>query len=97
MPYYKCAPTTILENEKFKMYWDRTILTDKTIHHNRPDITLVDKNSKTTYLVDIAVPNTYNLQNTIAEKFAKYTELAVDLKNMWKICTYSAINQRSHP
>jgi len=33
-PYYKYTPTNILENEIFKLYWNRSILMDKTIHFN---------------------------------------------------------------
>jgi hypothetical protein len=50
MPYYKYIPNTILENEIIKLYWDRSLITDTTIHNNRPDITLIDKVSKTVYL-----------------------------------------------
>ena len=34
-PYYKYTPASVLENENFKMYWNRSILTDKTITFNR--------------------------------------------------------------
>jgi hypothetical protein len=37
---------TILENERYKLYWDRTIITDKTVSDNRPDITLTDEVKK---------------------------------------------------
>ena len=84
-PYYKYTPSTILENETHRMYWDRTIITDKTIHHNRPDITLIDKKNRITYLIDVAVPNTHNIQSTHAEKISKYTDLAIELKTMWKM------------
>jgi hypothetical protein len=30
-PYYKYTPTNVLENDNFKLYWNRSILTDKTI------------------------------------------------------------------
>ena len=30
-PYYKYTPGSVLENENFKLYWNRSILTDKTI------------------------------------------------------------------
>jgi hypothetical protein len=30
-PYYKYTPANDLENENFKLYWNRSILTDKTI------------------------------------------------------------------
>ena len=30
-PYYKYTPANVLENDNFKLYWNRSILTDKTI------------------------------------------------------------------
>ena len=30
-PYYKYTPANVLENENFKLYWNRSILTNKTI------------------------------------------------------------------
>jgi len=27
-PYYKYTPANVLENENFKLYWNRSILTD---------------------------------------------------------------------
>jgi hypothetical protein len=66
----------VLENDNFKLYWNRSIMSDKTIPANRPDITFKNKKTKTTYLIDIAVPNTHNLAKTITEKQNKYQELA---------------------
>lgn len=83
-PYYKYTPNKILENTTHKMYYDRAILTDKTIHCNRPDITLVDKLNKITYLIDIAIPNTHNINKTITEKICKYTELKEEVLRIWK-------------
>jgi len=54
-PYYKHTPANVLENESFKLYWNRSILTDKTIPFNRPDITFINKKTKNTFLIDIAV------------------------------------------
>ena len=33
-PHYKYTPANVLENEHFKLYWNRSILTDKTIPFN---------------------------------------------------------------
>jgi ribosomal protein L37E len=33
-PYYKYTPASVLENENFKLYRNRSILMDKTIHFN---------------------------------------------------------------
>jgi len=56
--YYKYTPAIVLENDNFKLYWNRSILTDKTIPFNRPDITFINKKIKNTFQIDIAVPNT---------------------------------------
>jgi len=67
-----------------KLYWNHSIITDKTIPANRPDITFTNKKTKITYLIDIAVPNTHNLAKTITEKQSKYQELANEICAMWK-------------
>jgi len=45
-PYYKYTPANVLENENFKLYWKRSIITDKTIPSNRPDIIFMNKKKK---------------------------------------------------
>ena len=87
IPYYKYKPEISLENTNYKIYWDRTIITDKTIHFNRPDITVHDKTNNTVYLIDVALPNSHNIQSTISEKLTKYQELAIVLKTQWKAQT----------
>ncbi|CAG4919909.1 unnamed protein product [Colias eurytheme] len=91
VPYYKYTPQIILDTADFKIYWDRTILTDKTIHHNRPDITLHDKKNKTVYLIDVAIPNTHNLNTTHTSKLTKYTDLTIELKSQWQVNTVKTI------
>jgi hypothetical protein len=83
-PYYKYTPATILENDNFKLYWNRSIITHKTISSNRPDITFVNKKTKNTFLIDTAVPNTQNLAKTIIDKQNKYQELLHEICAMWK-------------
>jgi hypothetical protein len=83
-PYYKYTPVTVLENDNFKLYWNRSITADKRISSNRPDITFMNKKTKNTFLIDIAVPNTHNLAKTIADKQNKYQDLAHEICVMWK-------------
>ena len=98
----------MLESPNWKMYYDRAILTDKTIHYNRPDLyqvycsvlfcllellylfcllmlSLIDKINKQTYLIDITIPNTHNLQKSVTEKINKYTELKEEVTRIWKM------------
>ena len=41
-PYYKYTPQEVLESNNHVLYWDRPILTDKTVDFNRPDLLLID-------------------------------------------------------
>jgi hypothetical protein len=82
--YYKYVPQTVLDNKDYKLYYDRAVITDQTIHHNRPDIIFTDKKKKETYLIDIAVPACHNLEKTWETKMTKYLELSHEVKKMWK-------------
>ncbi|KAL0859464.1 hypothetical protein ABMA27_010634 [Loxostege sticticalis] len=90
-PYYKYVPEPVLENSHYRLYFDRAILTDRTTHYNRPDITLQDKKNHTATIIDIAIPNTHNLQNTIAEKLSKYTDLKDEIRRMWRLNEVSIV------
>ena len=68
-PYYKYEPVPVVESG---LYWDRPMLTDRTIAYNRPDILLVDLNTRSGILIDIAVPLTHNIKKTESEKRNKY-------------------------
>jgi hypothetical protein len=83
-PYYKHTPANVLENENFKLYWKRSKLTDKTIPFHRPDITFMNKKTKNTFSIDIAVPNTHDLAKTITDKQSRYKELENEICSMWK-------------
>jgi hypothetical protein len=83
-PYYRYKPANVLENDNFKLYWNRNIITDITIPFNRPDITLMNKKTKNTFLIDIAIPSVHSVAKTITEKQKKYQELANEICVMWK-------------
>ena len=76
IPYYKYIPANVLENENVKLYWNRSILTNKTIVFNRSDKTFMNKKTNNAILIDIAVPNTHNLAKTITDKQNNFQELA---------------------
>jgi hypothetical protein len=89
IPCYKYTPANVLENDNFKLYWNRSILTDKTIPFNR--ITFMNKKTKNTVLTDIAVPNTHNIAKTITDKQNKYRELVNEICAVWKQNTAQVI------
>ncbi|XP_068684405.1 uncharacterized protein [Montipora foliosa] len=56
------------ENGEVRVTWDMTIYTDKGMKHNRPDITLVHKDTQKWTLIDIAVPADQNITRTEEEQ-----------------------------
>jgi hypothetical protein len=55
-PHYIYKPESCLENDK--LYFDRTVLTDIHIQHNRPDIIILNKQQKQAYLFTFTQYNT---------------------------------------
>ena len=71
-PYYKHEPDIVLENCVYKLSSDSTLLRDKTVHFNRPDITLVDITNKEAAFIDTAIPLSPSLHVTIKKKTRIY-------------------------
>ncbi|XP_064214079.1 uncharacterized protein LOC135266755 [Tribolium castaneum] len=84
-PYYTYVPQPVIETDSWKVYWDITIRTDKTVAANRPDIVLHDKQRKEAFFIDIAHPNDNNLEKTEREKITKYFELSQEYKAIYKL------------
>jgi hypothetical protein len=82
-PHYTYTPESCLENDNYKLYFDRTVLTDIHIQHNRPDIIILNKQQKQAYLLDIAVPNSNSIRQTYNTKINKHLELFVAMRNLW--------------
>lgn len=84
-PHHLYSPHPIEENERYKIYWDLSIVTDRSVEHNRPDMVVWDKEEKTALVIDFAVPQDYNLAKTYGEKMSKYEALAQQIKDMWQL------------
>ena len=57
--------------------WDFPIQIDKTLEHNRPDLTVIDKKSKKYLLIDAACPFDTHIEkkeeNTLRNGWRNYT------------------------
>lgn len=65
VPYYNYTPETVFEYGGYKLYWDRTGLTNQRTVNNRPGLILVDKQLRRKALTDVAILNNNNLQSQI--------------------------------
>jgi hypothetical protein len=81
-PHYIYKPESCLENDNYKLYFDRTVLTDIHIQHNRPDIIILNKQQKQAYLLDIAVPNSHNITQTYRDIF-----LTLNIVHTYSLCS----------
>ena len=65
--------------------WDFPIQTDKTLEHNRPDITVIDKKSKKCILIDPAYPFDTRIEKKEEEKCTNCSELKYEIAEIWKM------------
>lgn len=84
-PYYRYTPSPVLENDNVTMYWDKQILTDRTVDYNKPDIVFINKKERWAWIIDIACPLSSNLEKTETEKIRKYQNLCIDMKLTWQL------------
>ena len=59
-----------------------SIITDKRVKSNKPDILIYDSKKRTCQIIDIAVPNCMNIISKTAEKITKYKNLEINSKNV---------------
>ena len=45
-----------MENDKVKILWDMNIQTDKVLEHSKPDIVILDKETRKCKLIVVACP-----------------------------------------
>jgi len=83
------GPEPVMEAPNVIVYWDRSIITDKTTDFNRPDTVLIDIQNKTTLVIDTAVPLNHNLPKTVTEEITKNENLALEIRKFWRLNNHS--------
>ena len=77
----------MLENERYKIWWDFFIQTVKIIEHRRPYLVCIDKIAKICLIIDIVIPGDQNIIDKEQEKIDKYQDLRRELGKPWKLKT----------
>lgn len=85
VPYYDYKARPVLENDTYKLYYDLSIHTDKTITANKPDLVLHNIKDKTAIFVDITHPNDHNINKAEEEKVKKYIPLSIEYKEIHRL------------
>ena len=89
--WYMPKPEKDLESESCKILCDFPVQTDKTLEHNRPDITVTDKKSKKCIPKDPAYPFNTRIKKKEEEKCRNYSELKYEIAKIWKMRTVEVI------
>ena len=74
----------VLENEAVKLLWDFSMQTESKIEHNRPDIVVIEKKSKTCYIIDVACPFDTRIEKKEMEKKDAYGDLKYEIFKVYK-------------
>ncbi|KAA5659599.1 hypothetical protein F3G64_34350, partial [Pseudomonas aeruginosa] len=85
VPYYQYQPQPVLDNGHVTLYWDRSIITDRYIVANKPDIVIIDRSARRAVLVDVTIPHDENLVKAEKDKLIKYLDLAHETTAMWHV------------
>ena len=63
--------------------WDFPIQRDKSLEYNRPEITVVDKQTKTCLLIDPSCPFDTRIERKEEDKCTTYNELKYEIAKIW--------------
>ena len=66
--YWDHTTAAVVESSDVKVLWDFNILTDDHLTAQRPNIVAIDKQTKTTQIIDVAVPTDNNVSMKEKEK-----------------------------
>jgi predicted glycosyltransferase len=55
-------------NSNYKICYYRSIIIDRKIRNNRPDVAIIDKTITEAYPIDVAIPTSHSLHSTITAK-----------------------------
>ena len=89
--WYEHQPLAVAENRGVRITWNMTVCTDKKLNHNRPDITVVRKDTQEWTLIDIAVPADKNIINTEEGKVDRHSDLAFETKRIHRALKMTVI------
>ena len=83
--YYLHEPASVIRTNVAVIMWDVSIITDRRIVANRPDLVIHNKKERTCLLIDVAVPDDKIILMKQAEKMIKYKDLEIEITRMWNV------------
>ncbi|KAA5618058.1 hypothetical protein F3H11_34520 [Pseudomonas aeruginosa] len=85
VPYYQYQPQPVLDNGHVTLYWDRSIITDRYIVANKPDIVIIDRSARRHHHHHHQGVMYLHLVKAEKDKLIKYLDLAHETTAMWHV------------
>ena len=82
----KCSESIVLLNNRV-ITGQRYGTDDFAADHNKPDITIIDHNSKETFIIEVSHPYDLFIEECYKHKFDKYMPLCMDVQEAGHRCT----------
>ena len=73
----------MVENEKCRIYWNYSFPTLRQIQANKPDVVLLDHQSRTIFVIEFSAPGETNIVRKKEEKRTKYRDLLFELRRLY--------------
>ena len=83
LPYVPEEIESVVENEKCRIYWNYSFPTVRLIQANKPDIVLLDHQTKVMYVIEFPAPAETNITLKEEEKRTKYRDLRYELQVLY--------------
>ena len=77
--YYEHQPQNNVSTTKLDLLWDKSLITDRTIPANRPDIIVKNKQERICQIIEISIPDDQNVIQKEEEKSNKYKDFQIEI------------------
>ena len=85
--WYEEVPDQVRKSDdgNIEVWWDKKVITPTKFDKERPDLVIIDRNSKKWWMVDFAVPYDPNVARKEQEKIDGYQKLAAEVARMHNV------------
>ncbi|XP_074025758.1 uncharacterized protein [Leptinotarsa decemlineata] len=83
LPYAPGDIESVVGNEKCRIYWNYSFPTLRLIQANKPDVVLLDHQTKTIFVVEFSAPGETNIVRKEEEKRIKYRDFLFELRRLY--------------
>lgn len=83
LPYAPGEIESVIENETCKIFWNFSFSTTRQLTATKPDIVLLDKTTRSMYVIEFSAPAETNVVAKETEKRTKYQDLLFELRKQY--------------